>query len=97
MPVRRTMVVELAGELQAPHGLSRARKLAWMKEAEIRRKRALLERIEHLRALDPALEIEGGESLFPVLVLTATDEVFVHLEQDPAVARITPGEKAHLP
>jgi hypothetical protein len=89
MASRETVVVELAAEVRLAAGTSRAQRIAELRHASADAKQRFLQEVEQLRAIDPALEISSQDTMFPVLVITATAEVVVALRTLPGVVRVS--------
>lgn len=97
MDSRLSMVLDLdVPEESLPEGISRAQQIAAMRLATMAVKQKVLPHIEALRRLDPELEIQAHTSIFPVLIVRTTPEVFALLRQIPSIVRMSPSREAEL-
>lgn len=96
MPIPQRMVVELAAPLMAVQGLTRAEWIGARRLATQEVKRQVLARIEQIRHVDLDLQLLAQESLFPVLLVRGTQQLFDALGQLPEVVRITSEQQGEL-
>jgi hypothetical protein len=94
---RRTVVVELSPEGTVPSVGSRQDRLEAVRHSTADVKQRVIKKLEGLRSLDPVLRIESGETIFPVLIVTATDEVLAKISDDPDVRSLAPATDFRIP
>ncbi|WP_437322380.1 hypothetical protein [Sorangium sp. So ce394] len=86
---RRSVVVELAVDLPPTSGLTRAQRIAELQRATDEVKHRFLSKVDELRRIDRDIEVQSRDTIFPVLVVTATSDAIDALADMPGVVSIT--------
>ena len=87
---RRTAIIELALPEGFPKQGDREEMLEAIRRATVIVKDRVTGQLEKLRALDPQLQISSKETIFPVLIVTSTDEVLDNISKSPDVKSVAP-------
>ena len=87
---RRTVVLELIPESRPSLSADRRDRLDAVRRSTASVKERVVRKLESLRRIDPTLTVESKETIFPVLIVTATNEVLEKISKDPDVKGVAP-------